>query len=339
MEDVARLVGVSVSTVSRALRGSTSVRQQTRDRIQEAARSLGFVPSRSASSLVTGKLNRIAVLIGSPLEHWFSGAVLDSLYPIVHQAGYDLVLYQVRTSEQSAQFFRDLPAQRNADADADADAIIVASFSLTDAEHERLNAMRVPTVYLNQHVQGQPSVAIDDVAGARVATRHLITLGHRRIAYARNEPIPGFDWSAMDRYTGYREELHSRGLTAEGQLLIEEADGVGFGERAAATLLAAPIMPTAVFVENDTLAMNLMTALHRTGIRVPEDLSIIGFDGQPLGAAFGLTTIAQPVSDLAARAAHSALEGAGLEQGTVDPVTIPTRLVLRSSTKSIETDR
>lgn len=330
MEDVARLVGVSVSTVSRALRGSASVREQTRDKIREAAHSLGFVPSRSASSLVTGKLNRIAVLTGSPLEHWFSGAVLDSLYPVVHQAGYDLVLYQVRTSEQRERFFRDLPAQRNAD------AMIVTSFSLTNAEHERLNAMRVPTVYLNQHVQGQPSVAIDDVTGARVAIRHLITLGHRRIAYARNKPIPGFDWSAMDRFAGYQDELRSHGLTPDDQLLIDEVDDVSFGERAAATLLATPVMPTAIFAENDTLAMSLMTALHRTGIRVPEDLSIVGFDGQPLGAAFGLTTIAQPVSDLAVRAAHSAIEAAKLKQASVDSITIPTRLLLRSSTRSIQ---
>ncbi|MHA7264709.1 LacI family DNA-binding transcriptional regulator [Arthrobacter sp. TMN-37] len=330
MEDVARLVGVSVSTVSRALRGSSSVRQQTREKVQDAARSLAFVPSPSASSLVTGKLNRIAVLLGSPLEHWFSGAMLDALYPVVHQAGYDLVLYLVRTGDQRARFFQDLPAQRNAD------AMIVASFALTRAEHERLNAMRVSTVYLNQHVQGQSSVAIDDVAGAQVAVRHLIALGHRRIAYARNKPIPGFDWSASARYAGYQEELRRHGLAADDQMLIEEADGVDFGERVAAVLLAVTLMPTALFVENDTLAMNLMTALHRTGIRVPEDLSIIGFDGQPLGAAFGLTTIAQPVYDLAARTGRIAVELANSERVSADPVTIPTRLVLRSSTKSVE---
>lgn len=330
MEDVAKVVGVSVSSVSRALSGSPGVRQKTRDKIRETAQALGFVPSRSASSLVTGKLNRIAVLIGSPLEHWFSGAILDSLYPVVHEAGYDLVLYQVRTSEQRAKFFRELPAQRNAD------AIIVASFALTPAEHERLAAMRVSAVYLNQQVSGQPSVSIDDVAGARVAVRHLLTLGHRHIAYARNKQIPGFEWSASARYDGYCQELRSRGLTVENQLLIEEEDGVDFGGRAAAALLAAPSMPTAIFLENDFLAMSLMTALHRTGIRVPEDLSVVGFDGQPLGAAFGLTTVAQSVSDLAVRAARIAVNIAEEDTCTAGPVTVPTRLILRSSTKKID---
>jgi DNA-binding LacI/PurR family transcriptional regulator len=330
MEDVAKLVGVSVSTVSRALRGSPKVRPETRDRVRETALRLGFVPSRSASSLVTGKLNRIAVLIGTPLDTWFSGTMLDAMYPTIHQAGFDLVLYRVRNSAEREQFFQDLPAQRNAD------ALIIASFTLTAAEHDRLGAMRVPTVYLNQQVEGQPSVGIDDVAGARLAVRHLIKLGHRRIAYARNKPIPGFIWSARNRYEGYRQELLSHNLDPNEQLLIEEEDGVVFGDRTAGALLAASPMPTAVFLENDALAMSLMTALPRTGLQVPRDLSIIGFDGQAQSAAFGLTTIAQPLTDMAERVAQNALEAAHSGLGSADTVTVPTQLIIRSSTKDIQ---
>jgi DNA-binding LacI/PurR family transcriptional regulator len=336
MEDVAAASGVSVSTVSRALRGGTNVKTATVERVLEAAARLGFVASPTASSLATGKVKRIAVLIGAPLTEWFSGVILDRIYRVLRENGFDLLVYRVHDREERDAFFTSLPARRNAD------ALIVASFTLTDAEQEVLGRMRTPLVYLSQHVTAHSSVGIDDAAGAAAATRLLLSLGHTRILYGRSAAQPGFSWSARDRYLGYTGELDAAAAASApvaapvSRGLVEFPAGPGFGTLVAGALLAGRL-PAAIVMETDELAMQLLLALARQGVRVPEDVSVVGFDGHQQAEAFGLTTIAQPADELARRAAELAValaRGGGDE--TAHPVTIelPTTLVLRSTTRA-----
>lgn len=335
MADVATAAGVSTSTVSRALRGAASVRPKTAARVREAARTLDFTISPSAASLATGKVNRIAVLLGSPLTDWFSGSILDTIYRVLREAGFNLLLYRVHGGQERRSFFETLPARRNAD------ALIVASFHLTAAERRTLEQMRIPLVFLSQLVDGAPSVGIDDADAGRQAVRYLYGLGHRTFCYARaNRALEeGFRWSASDRYRGFRSELAELGLPQGPGSLLEENLDRDTGPRLAARIIAGPL-PVAVVAENDELAMRIVLALDDQGVRVPDDVSLIGFDGQEAAARIGLTTVAQPVDRLAAAAAETAVRLARGEAPEAVPqrVIFDTRIVVGRSTRAVRPD-
>ena len=325
MADVAKLAGVSVSTVSRALRGSDLVSPETTARVRAAADELSFAISRAASSLATGKLNRIAVLVSGSLGTWFNGTLLDSVYATLHQSGQELLIYRTLDSAERDEFFATLPARRNAD------ALIVASLELTAAQRGRLRDLGMPLVYVNQRVRGAAAVSIDDAAGAAGATRHLLSLGHRRIAFVGWAHAAGTHPSSSDRLSGYRQVMTEAGIAAPGQRVIT-ASGRDEGAIVVSELIGRPPMPTGLVVESDELAMSLLAELLLRGVRVPQSLSVIGFDGHAMAAKFGLSTVAQPVDQLGRQAAELALSLAGRAPGRRKSIMVPTRLVLRAST-------
>lgn len=328
MEDVAALAGVSVATVSRALRGSHLVSEPTRERVLAAADELEFSVFRAASSLATGRVGRIAVLMSGRLQSWFSGAVLDGLYEVVHAAEQELTIYRVTDLAEREGFFATLPVRRNAD------ALVVTSFALTAAERSRLSSIGMPVVYLNQRVKGAPSVAIDDEEATRLGIRHLVNLGHHWPAFVQADNKAGFAYSALGRLDGYRAELSAHGATKADEQILHAA-GYGDAESVVSQLLALPHRPTAVMTESDELAMNLIAAWTRLGLRVPEDLSVLGFDDHAMAATYGLSTVAQPVAELSRRAAAMALALAGGERPRQAEVQLPVSLVLRRSTAAL----
>jgi LacI family repressor for deo operon, udp, cdd, tsx, nupC, and nupG len=325
MADVATLAGVSVSTVSRALRGSELVSPETTARVQAAAQELAFAVSRAASSLATGRLNRIAVLVSGSLGAWFNGTLLDVIYGCLHRRGYELMIFRTFSAEDRDEFFATLPARRNAD------ALIVASLELTGAQRQRLHDLGMPLVYVNQTVRGSASVAIDDVAGGEVAARHLINLGHRRLAFVRNHPRGGHNHSSDGRLTGFHRAVRAARLPTSEQVVLS-GSGNADGERIVGQLLAQSELPTGLVVESDELAFSLLAALGRVGLRVPADLSVIGFDDHAMAATFGLSTIAQPLDLLGHEAAALALALVDGERPRRRNVTAPTELRLRETT-------
>lgn len=324
MADVADRVGVSMSTVSRALRGSDLVSPETTARVRAAADELSFSISRTASSLATGRLGRIAVLVGGSLGSWFNGSILDAIYATLHQADHELLIFRIRSASERDEFFTALPARRNAD------ALIVASFALTPAERQRLRHLSMPLVYLNQRVRGAASVSIDDAAAVRAGTRQLLNLGHRRIAFARAENQMGFSYSAAKRIDGFRAELSAAGM-AGGQVVIS-APTILDGASVVAQLLAMTDPPTALMVESDELAMSVLAAMGQVGLKTPADLSVLGFDDHAMAARFGLSTIAQPVEVLGGQAAAMALTLAAGGTLPKKSIVVPTRLVPRRTT-------
>lgn len=325
MQDVADLAGVSVATVSRALRGSPLVAESTRDRVLAAAEELSFSISRAASSLATGRLERIAVLVSGRLSSWFNGSVLDAIYEQLRAARHELIIYRIIDEGQHAEFFATLPARRNAD------ALIVASFALTAAEHQRLRNLSLPLIYLNQRVRGAASVSIDDLQAARTGTRHLIQLGHRRIGFVTTLHRSGLTHSAADRVHGFRAELAVAKITADPKQIFSAASDAD-GEAIVAALVSRPSPPTALVVASDELALSVLTALGRAGIYAPGDISVLGFDDHAMAERFGLTTVAQPVTELGRTAATMALKLAAKTPLRPKTITLPTRLVLRHTT-------
>ncbi|HYI58371.1 MAG TPA: LacI family DNA-binding transcriptional regulator [Microlunatus sp.] len=334
MDDVAALAGVSTSTVSRALRDSPRISASTRDRVHQAAARLDFALSRTASALASGRLGRIGVLVSSPLSTWFNSSVLEAAYATLRTAGQELVIYRILDAADRADFFAALPARRNVD------ALVVASFALSSYERERLAELSVPVVYLNQELDQTAGVCIDDTGGAAAATWHLIHLGHRRLAYVTTRDLDGFTFSAARRFTGARRAVdqHNRvrvddPIHSLARMVVDSSGGVDeVGQLAVGQLLSSERLPTAVICETDDIAMSLISALSRAGLRVPDDLSVLGFDDSAYAPLFDLTTVAQPVAELGHRAAALALELASGETAENLQRVLPTRLVLRGST-------
>jgi LacI family transcriptional regulator, repressor for deo operon, udp, cdd, tsx, nupC, and nupG len=325
MHDVAELAGVSVATVSRALRGSSLVNDATRERVLAAAEELSFSISRAASSLATGKLDKIAVLVSGRLNSWFNGSVVDAMYEYLHAARQELVIYRILDDAQRTDFFATLPARRNAD------ALVVASFALTTAERQRLRKLGVPLIYVNQRVRGAASVAIDDLEAARTGTRYLIELGHRRIGFVTTSQLPGLTHSAADRVHGYRAELTESGLALDPELVFQASSDAD-GDSVVAELLSRSSPPTALMVSSDELALSVLAALGRAGIVAPGDISVLGFDDHAMSERFGLSTIAQPVSELGRMAATMALALAAGRSLRPKAITLPTHLARRQTT-------
>lgn len=326
MADVARRAGVSVATVSRALHGSPLVSVETAARVVAAADELSFAISRVASGLASGRLGRIGLLLGGSLQSWFNGTVIDAVYARLTPADVELTIFRIQDRAERDRFFTRLPARRNVD------ALIVASFALTPTERSRLQSLGVPLVYLNQRVRGVPSVAIDDVAGARDGVRGLLALGHRRIAFVRSvSRRPGFSYSADRRIEGFRSAMAEAGVAEADQLVIAARD-LDAGDDVLRTALADAHPPTALAVDSDELAIGILAALVRAGLRVPDDLSLLGFDDHALAGRLGLSTVAQPVVRTATEAATLALALAAGETPSRRTILVPTRLVLRGTT-------
>ncbi|MGR6970717.1 LacI family DNA-binding transcriptional regulator [Streptomyces cynarae] len=327
MADVAERAGVSASTVSRTLRGLTSVSADVRARVEQAARELNFAVSRQAASLVTGKTGVVAVLVPT-LNSWFMGSALSSLGPLLRAAGMELNVYVIPDMAERTAFFQHLPARRNAD------ALLVFGFDLTDEETARLDDLGMPVIYVSQHAKGRPSVYVDDVAGGCKATRHLLNLGHRRIAFVPTVGATGFTFSSRERLLGYRQALTEAGIPLDDELVVtmsvEDKRGLAAGIGA---LLSLREPPTAVFAEQDELAVAVIHTLRAARIQVPERMSVIGFDDHQVAEWFDLSTVAQSPSDMGRVAGELALKL--IDDPDADRtrhVVLPTHLIPRATT-------
>ncbi|GAA4937503.1 LacI family transcriptional regulator [Actinomycetospora succinea] len=317
LDDVARRAGVSLATASRALGEHPHVAAATRARVREAAEALDYVASPEAARLAGGPTGRVAVLVPHP-SRWFFGELIEGLEAALRAADLDLVLFRVGGPEERAAFFDRLPARRKVD------AVVVLAVAVDDAEHARLASLGVDVVVAGGRVAPYPSVGIDDHGAGRQAMDHLLHLGHRRIG------LIAVDDDA--RASAWRTALADAGIEPEDELATTVAWGGEGGAEGMARLLGLRTPPTAVFAHDDETALGAIRTLRRAGLRVPEDLSVIGVDDHPLAALTDLTTVAQPVREQGRRAGE--LVAAALRGDLQEPLAevLPTRLVLRGTT-------
>lgn len=326
MADVAARAGVSLASVSRALRGMSGVGEETRARILEAATELAYVVSPEASRLARGSTRRVALVVPQ-LELWFYAHTASVLEQELRSAGLDVLLYVLDGPEQRSRFFHDLPTRRKVD------AVVVVALPLLRDEASRLADLGVEVVVVGGKLHDHPRVCVDDLAIARLAVDHLTGLGHRRIGMIRVGSADDTYWSAdEDRFRGYREGLAAAGIEARDELVVTVPFDTQAGVAGMTALLAQDPLPTAVLTFSDEVAIGALRVLERAGLRVPEDLSVVGIDDHPLAALFDLTTVRQDVTDQAREAARAALrllagEPVGQDAATV----IPHRLVIRGS--------
>jgi DNA-binding LacI/PurR family transcriptional regulator len=329
MADVARAAGVSVGTVSRALRGLPGVSEDTRRRVRQLADSMSYVVSPEASHLSRGSTGRVAVVVPT-IDSWFFATMLAGAQAELQDAGLDVLVYQVDGAAARERFFEQLPARRKAD------AIIAMTLPLSDAQTARLADLGMAVVVTGAQIHDYPSVRIDDVGVALQAVRHLVTLGHRRIAMVRStDPAVEMSFADIGRTSGYEQALTEAGIEPRADYMVTVPHTIAGGVEAAERLLSLHEPPSAIFAYSDELALAIIQTLRRAHLRVPEDVSVIGVDGHPLAALHDVTTVEQPVADQGRRAGRLALGllGLGAQHGADEEhASLPTRLRVRGTT-------
>ena len=329
LADVARLAGVSKATASRALSGRGYVSRETRRRVEEAASTLGYVVSSTAASLVTGRTRNVGVVIPY-INRWYFAEVLEGIEAALLRAGYDLTLYRLSTDRDLRRRVFDYFLVRKR-----VDAVISVTIDLSPHEVQMLQALGKPLVGIGGRIDGIPSLSIDDVDTARLATQHLIDLGHRRIMHVGGDQDEQMDFRVhSQRYQGFTQAVRAAGLEIDDD--FRQADfSIEGGHTIGLSVLADPATrPTAIFAGCDEIAIGISVAAQQLGLRVPADLSIIGIDGHPLTEVFALTTVAQQPGSQGARAVALLLNQ--LDDAAAAPpnehVLVPTELVVRAST-------
>lgn len=329
IKDIARAAGVSHSTVSRALSDSPLITEATKVRIQRLAQEMGYSPDAGARSLVMRRTCTVGVVV-TTIADPFSAEVMEGIEDVAYAHGYAVLLAASQDDpEREVAAVEMLRSQRVA-------AVIVTSSRVGALHQERLSAAGVPVILLNSHSQQFSShtlsVRVDDVHGGRLATEHLLALGHRRIAHVLG--LAGHSPST-DRLEGYRAALAAAGILPAPALIVAGDGRLGGGEAAFGLLMQAAPRPTAVFCYNDMTAIGLLRAARQAGLNVPRDLAVIGFDDIPFAAytAPALTTIAQPKFEMGRRAMQMALSlMAGADAADARNIVLEGRLVVREST-------
>jgi LacI family transcriptional regulator len=299
---VARAAGVSQSTVSRALRGDPRVREETRHRVDAAARRLGYVPNSLAAGLVSRSTRTVAVIV-SDLANPFFPALLTPVYDELQLMGYRVVLFTERTDIPTGQeTLRRL-------LDRSIDGVLVTTATLDSRFAAELQQRGLPIVLLNRYIDGVDvdRVVSDNRGGAQAGGRHLIELGHRRIAVIRG---PANTSTSRDRLAGLEEALTAGGAPLDPELVREGSFSHQSGYQHTRELLRLPDPPTAIVCGNDVVAFGALDAALAMGVRVPEEVSILGFDDIPMAAweVFQLSTLRQPIGDMARAAARMLAE-------------------------------
>lgn len=337
--DVARLAGVSKSTASRALSGRGYVSDATRERVVQAAADLGFVVSSNAASLVTGQTRNVGVVIPF-INRWFFAEVLDGIESALISSGYDLTLYRLSPdAEQRRRVFDYFLVRKRVD------AVIAIGIELTVREVDQLRSLGKPIVGLGGPIEGIPTINIDDVDVARMATELLINLGHRNIMHLGGDLDEQMDFRVhAQRLTGFRLAMSAAGLDSEDNFRAVPFNIPG-GYEGALKVLADPRQrPTAIVAGCDEVAVGVIVAARQLGIQIPSQLSVVGIDGHTLAPMFGLTTFEQYPSRQGSTAASIILETlAGAGQGETPSElrrTMPVSLAVRGSTTApATTDR
>ena len=326
IKDIALAAGVSVATVSRALRKLPNVAPATRAKVEKAAADLQYEAHPQAARLASGRAWTVGV--AAPLfGTWYPSRALSGINSVFAGAGYDLLISMMGHPEDRLHFLQGARGFcRRVDGIVLIDTFVTAEGRSARALFDR------PVVAVGERLDGASSIAIDNRLAARRAVEHLIELRHERIGLIAGAQTPGFPSPvSWQRRLGYRDALRAAGIAADPRLTVEADWSAVSGAAAMTTLLQGPNPPTAVFCMSDEMAFGALQAARARGVAVPGDLSIVGFDDHELAEAHGLTTMRQAVDEIGVKAAKTVIALIDGNEAASD-VTWEVPLVARSST-------
>jgi DNA-binding LacI/PurR family transcriptional regulator len=324
-EDVARVLGVSQSTISRAFTVSASIAKETRARVMEAATALGYQPNVIARSLTTRRTSIVAIVMENLVDPFYP-VVLDELTQMIQGCGCQTLLFVPSHGQDVEDILPTLLQYQ-------VDAIVITSATLSSTMARACAIRETPVVLFNRYLPGLNihAVACDNVAGGREVAEFLVHRAHRRPAYVSGQPDATTN---LDRKRGFVSRLAELGIKS---CLLEEGGSYSYeaGFAAAKRIAARREHPDAIFFASDIMAFGGMEALRGAGLRIPDDVCVVGFDDVPMAAwpSHMLTTVRQPVREMV----EAAIDMVGLgASGSVPaaPATrfIPGTLVERMST-------
>jgi DNA-binding LacI/PurR family transcriptional regulator len=329
IRDVAKHAGVGLGTVSRVINESPQVSEATRQRVLQSIETLNYIPNPTARRLSLGKTLVIAVIV----PFFTRPSVIERLRGVEHtlaESEYDLTIYNVETVKRRDECIRQIPRREFAD------GVLIFSLSPRDEDIPYLLKADVPVVLVDANHPSLTSfrrLVVDDVRGGRMAAQHLIDLGHRRIGHISDLLENPFNFtSSRYRFQGYRQALEAAGIPFNPEYHAQAEHGRSEARRLAAQMFDLPDPPTAIFASSDTQALGVLEAAKQVGLRIPEDLSLIGYDDIEIAEYLGLTTVRQMLYESGQRGVELLLDV--LENPHADPVSEVQKveLIVRTTT-------
>lgn len=337
IHDVARRLKVSATTVWRALHDQPRVSAETKERVLRTVQRLGYRPSLLAQNLSRGRTQTLGVvvpMIGNPVY----ATLVRAVEQVAFERAYNIILCDTDFQADRERQYLDLLLRRKVEG-----VLIIPFAKRVETGVERILSLRregVAVVAMQQPLGGVPQVAPDNVGAGRAMTKHLIALGHRRIALVHSGLEP-WHASMRERCEGYRLALEESGIAFDPALVVEAgtfeavlADGSSaFAAEPIVELLRRPDRPTAIFAPVDVLAIRVMTVIRSLGLRIPDDVAVTGFDDIVMSAHLDppLTTVRHPAAQVGRRAAELLFEQLEHGAAAASIERVPCELVIRSS--------
>lgn len=327
--DVARAAGVGIGTVSRVLNNSEKVKESTRKKVLDAIEQLNFSPDPIARSMTSGRTGSLGIIVPFFTRPFFI-EVLKGVEAATIQLGLDLVLYNVENNNQRDNYFIKLSMRRKVD------GLLILSLPPDDAAALRLKEAKLPVILVDAYSPLLTSIVVNNVEGAYRAIKFLIEKGHRRIGFI-NGIIEGIEGNfkfnqANDRLIGLHRALNEAGLKFEPELVIATGWNREQGKQAALKLLSLPEPPTAIFAASDMQAVGVLEAARSLSLAVPEDLTVMGYDGLEIAELLELTTVQQPMRYMGELGVTKLLELMESPQRAPELIRLDTTLVERRTT-------
>jgi LacI family transcriptional regulator, galactose operon repressor len=326
IHDVARVAGVGIGTVSRVINNYPGVRPATRERVLKAVAQLSYEPNPIARSMISKRTGAIGVIV-SFFTRPFNTEVLRGMEAVLARLGKELVLYNVETDTQRDHYFSELASHRRVD------GLLILSLIPGDPVALRFKEAKMPVVLVDAYSPFHTSLVVDNIEGAYQAMMCLIQKGHRRIGFINGVIEGNFKFNqANDRLIGVHRAFGEADLLFEPELMLtSEWDRHG-GKVAALQLLSREKRPTAIFAAADMQAVGVLEAAKDLNINVPEDLSVIGFDGIEIAELLGLSTIQQPMRQMGELGVSKLIEQVENPQRLPELIRFNTTLVERRTT-------
>jgi DNA-binding LacI/PurR family transcriptional regulator len=332
IRDVARKAKVGIGTVSRVLNNNPQVSEKTRKIVMDAIEELDFTPNPIARRLSTGKTLTIGVILPNLTRASYIER-LRGVQETLASTKYHLVLFSVDTIFDRDDYLRTLPNSSMVD------GLLIISISPTDKQVDRFKKSRVPIVLINADHPEVCSVGIDDVEGGKMATQYLIDQGHERISYMGDHLETPYQPSTRFRHQGYLKAIRSNNLKEQTEYQIFGESGRLNARRMADDLLTIENPPTAIFASSDTQAIGILDQANELEIKVPDDLSVIGFDGILDASYANLTTIDQNLYQSGVEGVEMLLECLEEDSFKLRKKILPLELIPRKTTRSLNQNK